>query len=1027
MEERLFDAVIFDLDGVITQTALVHSQAWKQMFDGYLREREAKYGEPFSEFSHQNDYLPYVDGKPRYNGVQSFLESRKIHLPFGDPSDPAEKETICGIGNRKNIAFNDILKEQGVKVYPSTVELIHTLKDKGIHVGVASSSKNCEQVLEAAGLAGLVEVRIDGVVSAALGLNGKPAPDIFTTAADRLGADYDRTVVVEDAVSGVAAGKAGNFGLVLGIAREENTQELFIGGADVVVNDIDEIGFEGIEEWYLEKLPYDNTNLIYYGYDRGLEKTRESLLTIGNGYFGTRGAWEEASAGEHHYPATYMAGLYNRLESNVGDRTITNEDFVNAINWLPLTFRIDDGDWFRPGSMEIVSIRRRLHLNKGFLCRKMIVRDKDGRETLIHSRRFASMDNPHLAGIRYEVTPLNYSGRIEIKSELEGDHINDGVERYRSLNQQHLEAVSEGHEDDIQFLEVKTTQSNIHIAAAARITAEIDKEPVQAKFTNDSARGRVITVMSALANQNQSVALVKRCAIFRSDDEGIADPLESAIDHARNAAGFQELLEASISAWAEIWKKADILVEGDRLAQKLLRLHIYHLMISISPHNAAIDAGIPARGLHGEAYRGHIFWDEIYILPFYYMHFPEAAKAVLNYRYKRLDAARKYAREHDEQGAMFPWQSGSDGSEETQVIHLNPVSGKWGADHSSLQRHVSLAIAYNVIMYFHYTADKDFLERGAELLVEISRFWAGKAEKDEKTGCYSISGVMGPDEFHEKYPGAEEGGLKDNAYTNLMTVWILKKTAEILQMLDKEQKEALFKKLHVQQNETEYWKEVSKNINLPVSDEGIIAQYDGYLNLKELDWDHYRKKYDNIHRMDRILKAEGKSPDNYKVAKQADTLMTYYNLDSSEVDEMIRDLGYELPEDYLKKNLNYYLQRTSHGSTLSRVVHARLAGMTGDHELSWKLYLDALTSDYNDIQGGTTAEGIHAGVMAGTVLGAMHTFAGLDLQGDIVRINPRLPAHWRKISFNFTFKKVNYRIEVTKERVMILPEITNNE
>lgn len=1015
MEERLFDAVIFDLDGVITQTALVHSQAWKQMFDGYLREREAKYGEPFREFSHQNDYLPYVDGKPRYNGVQSFLESRKIHLPFGDPSDPAEKETICGIGNRKNIAFNDILKEQGVKVYPSTVELIHTLKDKGIHVGVASSSKNCEQVLEAAGLAGLVEVRIDGVVSAALGLNGKPAPDIFTTAADRLGADYDRTVVVEDAVSGVAAGKAGNFGLVLGIAREENTQELFIGGADLVVNDIDEIGFEGIEEWFLEKLPYDNTNLIYYGYDRGLEKTRESLLTIGNGYFGTRGAWEEASAGEHHYPATYMAGLYNRLESNVGDRMITNEDLVNAINWLPLTFRIDDGDWFRPGSMEIVSIRRRLHLNKGFLCRKMIVRDKGGRETLIHSRRFASMDNPHLAGIRYEVTPLNYSGRIEIKSELEGDHINDGVERYRSLNQQHLEAVSEGHEGDIQFLEVKTTQSNIHIAAAARITAEIDKEPVQAKFTNDSARGRVITVVSALADQNQAVALVKRCAMFRSDDKGIADPLKSAIDHARQAAGFQELLEASTLAWEEIWKKADILVEGDRLAQKLLRLHIYHLMISISPHNADIDAGIPARGLHGEAYRGHIFWDEIYILPFYYMHFPEAAKAVLNYRYNRLDAARRYAREHGEQGAMFPWQSGSDGSEETQVIHLNPVSGKWGADHSSLQRHVSLAIAYNVIMYFHYTADKDFLERGAELLIEISRFWAGKAEKDEKTGRYSISGVMGPDEFHEKYPGAENGGLKDNAYTNLMTVWVLKKTAEILQTLDKQKKEALLQKLQVRPAEPEYWKEVSKNMNLPVSDEGIIAQYEGYLNLNELDWDHYRQKYDNIHRMDRILKAEGKSPDDYKVAKQADTLMTYYNLDSSEVDEMIRDLGYKLPKDYLKKNLNYYLQRTSHGSTLSRVVHAKLAGMTGDHELSWKLYLDALTSDYNDIQGGTTAEGIHAGVMAGTVLGAMHTFAGLDLQGDIVRVNPRLPAHWRKISFNFTFKKVNYRMEITNK------------
>ncbi len=267
MKDRLFDAVIFDLDGVITQTALVHSQAWKKMFDDYLRDREEKLGEPFKEFSHQDDYLPYVDGKPRYKGVKSFLESRDIQLPFGDPDDSPDNETVCGIGNRKNIAFNQILEANGVKEYPSTVKLIHTLKAKGIHVGVASSSKNCKPVLEAIGLLDLMETRIDGVVSAELGLNGKPEPDIFTTAADRLGVSYDRAVVVEDAVSGVQAGKKGNFGLVLGIAREDNRQELLLGGADIVVEDIDEIGFEGIEEWFLEGLPKDNWDLVYYGYD----------------------------------------------------------------------------------------------------------------------------------------------------------------------------------------------------------------------------------------------------------------------------------------------------------------------------------------------------------------------------------------------------------------------------------------------------------------------------------------------------------------------------------------------------------------------------------------------------------------------------------------------------------------------------------------------------------------------------------------------------------------------------------------
>ncbi|GAH12411.1 unnamed protein product, partial [marine sediment metagenome] len=195
-------AVIFDLDGVITRTALVHSTAWKEMFDTYLRFREDRYGEPFMEFSHIEDYLPYVDGKPRYKGVASFLESRKIDIPFGDPSDVVEAETACGLGNRKNVVFNEILDRDGVKIYESTVDLIHELKKEGIRIGVASSSKNCKAVLEAAGLLDLFETRVDGVVSAEMGLQGKPEPDIFTMACDNLGVDYDRSVIVEDAVSG---------------------------------------------------------------------------------------------------------------------------------------------------------------------------------------------------------------------------------------------------------------------------------------------------------------------------------------------------------------------------------------------------------------------------------------------------------------------------------------------------------------------------------------------------------------------------------------------------------------------------------------------------------------------------------------------------------------------------------------------------------------------------------------------------------------------------------------------------------
>ncbi|MCA9400456.1 MAG: beta-phosphoglucomutase family hydrolase [Candidatus Omnitrophica bacterium] len=244
------EAVVFDLDGVITKTALVHAAAWKKMFDDYLRQREVQHGEPFKAFTHEHDYLPYVDGKPRYKGVQSFLESRNIDIPFGDPSDRPDQETVCGLGNKKNDTFVKVLEEDGVEVYPSTVALIKELIDCGIHVGVASSSKNCQLVLQKAGLEKYFETRVDGVVSAELGLQGKPEGDIFVRAAENMGCQPAKSIVVEDAVSGVQAGKNGGFGLVIGIAREGNSDELKANGADVVIEDFDGINVRQVKTWF---------------------------------------------------------------------------------------------------------------------------------------------------------------------------------------------------------------------------------------------------------------------------------------------------------------------------------------------------------------------------------------------------------------------------------------------------------------------------------------------------------------------------------------------------------------------------------------------------------------------------------------------------------------------------------------------------------------------------------------------------------------------------------------------------------
>jgi len=236
-----YDAVLFDLDGVITDTANMHAACWKQMFDAYLQKRAVERGEPFRPFDIATDYRLYVDGKPRFNGVRDFLTSRGIQLPEGSPHDPPQVETVGGLGNRKNNLINEVIEEVGVEPYEGSVKLIHQLHHQEFKIAVVTSSQNCEAVLKAAKLDAFFEVRVDGNTIDAQQLAGKPAPDTFLTAAQRLGVEPTRAVVVEDAISGVQAGRNGNFGLVIGVARKGNAEELRHHGAHLVVHDLGEL------------------------------------------------------------------------------------------------------------------------------------------------------------------------------------------------------------------------------------------------------------------------------------------------------------------------------------------------------------------------------------------------------------------------------------------------------------------------------------------------------------------------------------------------------------------------------------------------------------------------------------------------------------------------------------------------------------------------------------------------------------------------------------------------------------------
>lgn len=1002
-----YKAVILDTDGVITKTAQVHARAWKQMFDHFL---EKEQGVGFSSFDIANDYRQYIDGKPRHDGIRSFLTSRNISLPEGQPTDEPDKSTVYGLGTRKNAIFLDLLDKDGVAVYSDTLEMVEKWKNEGIKLAVVSSSRNCRHVLETADLLHYFDVLVDGVVSEEKELQGKPAPDIFLAASNMLGIASRDTIVVEDAIAGVQAGKKGKFGLVVGIARDGDGDVLRDAGADLVVPALN----------LLEDLHNSRFSINYEGWLPEEQKLRETLCTLGNGYFATRGAAEENDNDEINYPGTYLSGGYNRAVTDIAGRLVENEDFVNFPNWLCLSFRPAGGEWLSLQQHKVLEYTQTLELRKGILERKFRVEDKQGRRTAIRSRRMVSMRDKHLAGLEWNFTAENWSGKVEIRTALDGNVINDGVARYRALERHHLEPVrTKQLATDSILLVVQTRQSRITMAQAARTRLYQAGEQLEPITETHEQKGYISQILQFEAVEGESYLVEKIVAVYTSGDRAISETAYEAVKAIARTGHFGEMLSRHEHAYARLWRRADIgVINGDRV-QQLLRLHIFHVLQTVSLNTIGMDVGVPSRGLHGEAYRGHIFWDELYIFPFLNLRFPEITQSLLMYRYYRLDEARYAASQEGYRGAMFPWQSGSNGREESQVLHLNPKSGNWLPDHTYLQRHINAAIAYNIWNYYLATDDQQFLSTfGAEMFLSIASFWASKTTYNNVRDRFEIHQVVGPDEYHTAYPNAEEPGLNNNAYTNVMAAWVLQKALEILELIEKSRKRELLQGLGIDKKELELWKSISKKMYVPFIEEGIINQFDGYEKLAEFPWEVYRNKYDNIERLDRILESEGSAVDNYKASKQADVLMLFYLFSKKELRAIFSSLGYVFTKEMISKNIDYYKSRTSHGSTLSRLVfswvHSRY-----DKVKSWGNFERLLISDFKDIQGGTTSEGIHLGAMAGSLDLIQRCFGGFEVGEDALWIKPALPEHIRKINMRIKYRRHWIYLSINHETLRI--------
>jgi trehalose/maltose hydrolase-like predicted phosphorylase len=716
----------------------------------------------------------------------------------------------------------------------------------------------------------------------------------------------------------------------------------------------------------------------YDGYRPAEERLRESLCTLGNGYFATRGALPECTADDVHYPGTYAAGCYNRLTSEVAGCRVENEDMVNLPNWLPLRFRPADGNWLGPDTAAVTEHHQILHLDPGLLERRSRYALGDG---TLHVRqlRLVHLGDPHLAALRTEFTAAGNPVELDVEAALDGSVTNAQVARYRELDGRHLTHVHVGTSaPGTVWLRCRTRTSDIRFGLAGRLTA-------RAPVTHANEAHRAVQRVRLRLSPGDTATVDKTVALHTSRDPAISDPLRAAVDRVTAAPGFDELLETHRAAWEQLWRRTELDVPGE--AGSILRLHLFHVLQTLSPHTADLDVGVPARGLHGEAYRGHVFWDELFVLPYLNLHLPEVSRALLRYRHRRLDTACHAAHGIGRRGALYPWQSGSDGREETQQLHLNPRSGRWLPDHSRLQHHAGSAVAYNVWQYCEATGDTDFRHgEGAEMLLQVARFWADSAAWDDRLGRYRIRGVVGPDEYHDAYPGADRPGVDDNAYTNVTAAWVLGRALELLDGLPEPRRRELTEHTGLGDDEPARWEDVSRGLHIPFHD-GVISQFDGYGDLAELDWDDYRERYGDIRRLDRILEAEGDTVNRYKASKQADVLMLGYLFSPPELRSLLQRLGHPLDEHTWSATVDHYLHRTSHGSTLSGLVHGWIL-TRARRAAAWSFVQEALRGDIADLQGGTTGEGIHLGAMAGTLDLVQRGLTGLETRGGALRLDP---------------------------------------
>ncbi|MFC4167619.1 glycoside hydrolase family 65 protein [Teichococcus aestuarii] len=736
-------------------------------------------------------------------------------------------------------------------------------------------------------------------------------------------------------------------------------------------------------------------SLAYDDFDPQDEGRREALLTLGNGVLTVRGAAPWSTADAVHYPGTYRAGLYNRLPDVIEGRRVENESLVNLPNWLPLTFRVEgEAAWFSLEAVEILEYRHALDATRGVSTRELLFRDGAGRRSWLRERRLVSMAQPGLAALRLEIAPQGWSGTLEVRSGIDGGVTNARVPRFEPFDKQHLEAVrGEAVSPGLLLLRCRTRGARTGIGTATRTALEAGvllarEDRAEAASISEHLRCGVAP--------GRPLVLEKTAAIATTGDAGVREAGEAALALLRDAPGFAAMEAAHAAAWSP-WlarMRIEAAVPEQGCAARLMG---FRILQTASPHSACLDVGFPARGWQ-EAYRGHIFWDETFVLPFLMFRAPGIARALLLYRCRRLEDAHAAASAAGQRGAMFPWRCASDGQEQTPRLQWNPLSGRWMEDHTRLQRHVGAAIALNVWRYCEATGDEDFLARhGAALMLEIARFWAGAARHDPAADRYDILGVAGPDEYHTAWPGAAEPGLRNNAYTNVMAAWTLRHAREALERLPAARRQALCQAMGLEGRELAHWEHVSRRLRLVFRDDGTLLPFEGFDRLRPLDLQAMAEAHPG-QRLDWVLECQGGSTNSYQVMKQADTLMLPFLLSWQELAGTLEGMGYAMTAEQWRRTAAHDLARTTHDSSLSNLAFAGALARL-DPAASLRFFKAAMKPEHDPSSASSVAEGPHLGAYGGAFLVLQHHYLGLHLERDGLMLDPAPPPGLTPVRF----------------------------